>query len=70
MGKKHMATNADKMSAPDTKTGALGFALGMFAAMMGAQRPAMRLRKEQIPVPVPRTGAGKTSGVYACEIKH
>ena len=44
--------------------GDLGFAL-TFTAMMGAQRPATRFRKEAIPVPVPRTGAGKISGVYA-----
>jgi hypothetical protein len=34
-------------------------------ATMGAQRPATRLRKLDMPVAVPRIGAGKTSGVYA-----
>ena len=32
---------------------------------MGAQRPAIRFRQLEIPLPVPRLGAGKTSGVYA-----
>ena len=33
------------------------------AATIGAQRPAIRLKNEAMPVPVPRFGAGKTSGV-------
>lgn len=32
-------------------------------ATRGAQRPAIRLRQLAMPVPVPRLGAGKTSGV-------
>lgn len=42
--------------------GALGLALAALTATMGAQRPARRLKKLEIPVPVPRLGAGKTSG--------
>ena len=40
-----------------------GWDVLMFAAMMGAERPATRLRNDAIPVPVPRFGAGNTSGV-------
>lgn len=43
--------------------GALGLASPALTAMIGAQRPAMRLRQEAMPVPVPLLGAGKTSGV-------
>ena len=34
-------------------------------ATSGAHRPEIRLRQLAMPVPVPRFGAGKTSGVYA-----
>jgi hypothetical protein len=63
MGKKIIATKAAKMSAPETKIGAFGLASGMFAAIMGAQRPPIRFKKLEIPVPVPLLGAGNTSGV-------
>lgn len=63
MGKKIIATKAAKMSAPETKIGAFGLASGMFAAIMGAQRPPIRFKKLHIPVPVPLLGAGNTSGV-------
>src|SRR3569833_401976 len=38
---------------------------GMLAARTGATRPVTRLRKLATPVPAPRTGAGKISGVNA-----
>ena len=43
--------------------GMMGWDVLMFAAMMGAERPAARLRNDAMPVPVPRFGAGNTSGV-------
>jgi len=45
--------------------GADGEALAALMATIGAQRPAMRFKKDAMPVPVPRFGAGNTSGVYA-----
>ena len=45
--------------------GAFGFTPPACTATMGAHRPATRLKKDAIPVPVPLLGAGKTSGVYA-----
>lgn len=45
--------------------GAFGFTPPACTATMGAHRPVTRLKKDAIPVPVPRLGAGKTSGVYA-----
>lgn len=53
------------MSAPEAYTGAFGLTLPAWTATIGAQRPAIRLKQDAIPVPVPRLGAGKTSGVYA-----
>ena len=53
------------MSAPLTKTGAFGFVPGIFAAMIGAQRPPTLFKKLAIPVPVPLFGAAIASGVYA-----
>jgi hypothetical protein len=60
-----MATKAAKIRAPLTKTGAFGFAPGILAAITGARRPKIRFRQDAIPVPVPRFGAGKISGVIA-----
>ena len=51
------------MSPPEAYTGALGLTLPAWTATIGAHRPLMRLRQDAIPVPVPRLGAGKTSGV-------
>lgn len=65
IGNSTIATNAAKINAPATNTGALGFVPGILAAMMGAVRPPMRFRKLATPVPVPRFGAGNTSGVKA-----
>ena len=42
----------------------LGFELPAYIPISGAHNPAMRLKKLATPVPVPRLGAGKTSGVY------
>ena len=58
-----MAKNAQRIKAPEAKTGALGLVLPALAATMGAQRPAIRFRQDAMPVPVPRLGAGNTSGV-------
>ena len=63
IGNKHIATKAAKSSPPDAYMGALGFACPALTATIGAQRPAMRLRQEAMPVAVPLFGAGKTSGV-------
>lgn len=63
IGNPTIATNAAKIKPPLTKTGAFGLALGIFAAMIGAQSPAILFKQLEIPVPVPRLGAGKTSGV-------
>ena len=65
MGKQHIAKNAAMISAPDAYTGALGLSFPALTATMGAQRPVILLRHDAMPVPVPRLGAGKTSGVYA-----
>ena len=53
------------MSAPEAYTGALGLTLPAWTATIGAQRPVILFKQDAIPVPVPRLGAGKTSGVYA-----
>ena len=63
IGKQHMAINAARIRPPDAKTGALGLTLPAWTATIGAHRPAILLKHEAIPVPVPRLGAGKTSGV-------
>ena len=63
MGKKHIAKKAARISDPDAYTGALGLRPPACTATIGAQRPVIRLKNEAIPVPVPRLGAGKTSGV-------
>jgi len=63
IGRKHIATKAAKIKAPDTYTGALGFVPEIFAAMIGAHKPPILFKQLAIPVPVPRLGAGKTSGV-------
>lgn len=60
-----MARKAAMMSAPEAYTGALGLTLPACTATIGAQRPVILFKQEAIPVPVPRFGAGKTSGVYA-----
>lgn len=65
MGKQHIATKAARMRAPAAYTGAFGLTDPALTATIGAQRPAILLRQDAIPVPVPRLGAGKTSGVYA-----
>lgn len=58
-----MVTKAAKIKLPAAYTGALGLTPPALTATMGAQSPATRLKKLAIPVPVPRLGAGKTSGV-------
>ena len=63
IGKKHIATNAASIKAPDAKTGALGSTLPAWTATIGAHSPQIRFKHEAIPVPVPLFGAGKTSGV-------
>jgi hypothetical protein len=60
-----MARNAAMMSAPEAYTGAFGFTWPAWTATIGAQRPVILFKQDAIPVPVPRLGAGKTSGVYA-----
>lgn len=65
IGKNIIATNAARIKPPETNTGALGLAFGMLAAMIGAHSPAILFKKLEMPVPVPRFGAGNTSGVYA-----
>ena len=65
MGKQHIAKKAAMIRAPEVKIGALGFRLPAWTATIGAQRPVILFRHDAIPVPVPRLGAGKTSGVYA-----
>jgi hypothetical protein len=54
-----------KYSAPAANIGAEGFTKPACAATAGAKRPAILLSRLAIPEPVPRTGAGNTSGVYA-----
>ena len=58
-----MAKKAARISDPAAYTGALGLTPPAWTATMGAQRPVIRLKNDAIPVPVPRLGAGKTSGV-------
>ncbi len=65
MGKQHIATKAARMRAPAAYTGAFGLTDPAWTATIGAQRPEILLRQDAIPVPVPRLGAGKTSGAYA-----
>lgn len=57
--------NAAKNNPPEAYIGACGLADPALTATIGAQRPAMRFRNDAMPVPVPRLGAGKTSGVYS-----
>ena len=59
-----MATKPAKKSPPEAYIGASGFVV-MLAAMSGADSPAIRFRRLAMPVPVPRLGAGKTSGVLS-----
>lgn len=63
IGSKHIATKAARNRAPDAYTGPDGSAWPALMATRGAHRPSKRLRKELMPVPVPRLGAGNTSGV-------
>jgi hypothetical protein len=65
IGNRHMATDAARIKEPAAHTGALGLIDPAWIATMGAMRPQIRFNIEAIPVPVPRLGAGKTSGVYA-----
>ncbi|KAL9044478.1 MAG: hypothetical protein Q9214_002385 [Letrouitia sp. 1 TL-2023] len=58
-----MATKAARNKPPEAYIGAFGLASPALTATIGAQRPAMRFRHEAMPVPVPRFGAGNTSGV-------
>jgi hypothetical protein len=63
MGSTNMLKKAAMNKPPDAYIGAFGFELPALMATIGAHRPAIRLRKLDMPVPVPRMGAGKTSGV-------
>ena len=63
IGKQHIARKAARINPPDAKTGALGLASPAWIATIGAHRPAILFRHDAMPVPVPRFGAGKTSGV-------
>jgi hypothetical protein len=63
MGRISMLKNAAMNKPPEAYMGAFGFEPPACMATIGAQSPATRLRKLDIPVPVPRIGAGKTSGV-------
>jgi hypothetical protein len=65
MGSSHIAMQDTKYNAPAANIGADGFTSPACAATAGARRPAILLSKLAIPEPVPRTGAGNTSGVYA-----
>lgn len=65
MGNKHMATKADRINDAAAYTGAFGLEAPACTATMGARRPQIRFKQEAIPVPVPRFGAGKTSGVLS-----
>lgn len=58
-----MATNAERKRPAETYIGVLGSTPRVLEAMIGAQIPAILLRKEAMPVPVPLFGAGSTSGV-------
>ena len=60
-----MARKAARIKAPDAKIGASGFTFPAWTATIGAHRPVILFKQDAIPVPVPRLGAGKTSGVYA-----
>ena len=63
IGKQHIARKAASINPPEAKTGALGLAPPAWIATIGAHRPAILFRHDAMPVPVPRFGAGKTSGV-------
>jgi hypothetical protein len=63
IGNKHMATNATRYNPPAANIGEDALNRPVWAATSGAASPAMRLSKLAIPDPVPRTGAGNTSGV-------
>jgi len=63
MGRKHIATNAIKYITPAAMIGPVGCFDPIVAATTGAASPAILFRRDAIPVPVPRTGAGNTSGV-------
>jgi hypothetical protein len=65
IGNKNMAMAATKYKAPADIIGALLLYLPTFAATIGAAMPEARFRRLAMPEPVPLTGAGKTSGVYA-----
>jgi len=65
MGSSHIAKNATRYKPPAAQIGPEALTLPTCAATKGAERPAIRLSKLAMPEPVPRTGAGNTSGVYA-----
>src|SRR4051794_193338 len=60
-----MPTNAARIKAADRYTGVVVPSPGIVAAKIGATNPVARFRKLATPVPAPRTGAGKISGVKA-----
>lgn len=63
IGKQHIARKAAIISAPEAYTGAFGLRLPALTATIGAQSPVILFKQDAIPVPVPRLGAGNTSGV-------
>lgn len=65
IGKRHIAIKANKIKTPDAYIGASGCRSPVCAATIGANRPDRRLNREAIPLPVPRFGAGKISGVLS-----
>jgi hypothetical protein len=65
IGNSHIATQETKYNAPAANIGADGFTSPACAATAGAKSPAILLSRLAMPEPVPRTGAGNTSGVYA-----
>jgi hypothetical protein len=65
IGSRTIAMKDTRYNAPDSRIGPDGFDWPICAAITGAVNPASLLSNDAIPEPVPRTGAGKTSGVYA-----
>lgn len=69
IGRHIIAMKEASMSAPEIYIGIFGFAVEAWIATIGAQSPATRLKKEAIPVPVPRLGAGNVSVMKASLVK-
>lgn len=65
IGNSIIATKDTRYSPPAARMGVEGFVTPVLAATSGAASPASLFNRLAMPDPVPRTGAGNTSGVYA-----